>query len=74
MRVDTSDKLGIRNTKITSMPFANDNWAKVKQQVECTKHITTTVNKSHESDLTFPHDGSTVRGFVSLAILLSTQV
>jgi len=30
--------------------------------------------KFHESDLTFPHEGSTVKGFVSLVILLSTQV
>lgn len=74
VRVNTNDKLGIRNSKITSLPFANDNRAKVKQQVKCTKHITSTVNKFHESDLTFPHDGSTVREFVSLAILLSTQV
>ena len=74
MIVNTTDKLGLRYRRITSLPFVNDNWAKVKQQVKCAKHITTIVNKFHESDLTFPHDGSTVKGFVSLVILLSTKV
>jgi len=30
MTVNTTDKLGMRYKRITSLPFANDNWAKVK--------------------------------------------